>query len=514
MTEDDDTIISDIFATCDEVMDGAALQSAHEDPDMDGVPKVIRYAILAATEQIGTARRLASEIIEVVPELSDQTNAWISNRTLQHSLDLAIALDTLSVEKDRTVLRSLADCIRIVSLPVPSSKYPCAHAYMRVGRVLNLSREMLEGQPDDLRSKAERAVLAWAVAPILCSQRMRTNGASAIVAGGRIVDEMIEAKVRTSLQKVAQVEAPSNGSNAQGQLPLSGVDCPPGHVIVCHRRIEGSLMSRANEVLRPHAHAINAPIPLVACPDLRIVRSALLQEFPYAAEVIDFALAGLVGRPTVVFEPLMLVGVPGGGKSRFARRLCELLSVGLWRVDATQADGSACAGTDKRWSTASPSAPFLAISRFQQANPVLLIDEVDKAATRSDYGRLWDVMISLCERENTRSYPDPGLGVEVDISHVSYVATANSTAVLPAPLVDRFRQVEFPSPRIEDLDDLVDSLRREIAQERRIDAGFFLPLSAMERHLLLRNWGGGSVRRLRRMLDVVYRARDRQSVFQ
>jgi ATP-dependent Lon protease len=278
---------------------------------------------------------------------------------------------------------------------------------------------------------------------------------------------------------------------------------------VCQRDIEGPITARANDVIRPHLHVINTPVPLVACPDLRPVRTALVQEFPYAEAVVDFLLAGLVGRPHVRFEPLLLVGEPGGGKTRFVRRACELLNVGVARIDATQADGSACAGTDKRWSTASPSAPFLAISRFQHGNPVLLVDEIDKAATRSDYGRLWDVLVSLCERENTTRYPDPGLGSEVDISHASYIATANATSMLPAPLLDRFRRVEFPQPRVQDLDVLVHSFRHEIATDRGLDPRFFPPLAPAERRLVLKQWGGGSVRRLRRLCEVVFRSREK-----
>jgi hypothetical protein len=49
-------------------------------------------------------------------------------------------------------------------------------------------------------------------------------------------------------------------------------------------------------------------------PPLHQVRKALMFEFPYAVDVIDFALADLIGRTTVRLRPLLLVGDPGGGK--------------------------------------------------------------------------------------------------------------------------------------------------------------------------------------------------------
>ena len=95
---------------------------------------------------------------------------------------------------------------------------------------------------------------------------------------------------------------------------------------------------------------------------LHQVRELLMFEFPYALEVIDFALADLVGRTTVKLRPLLLVGDPGGGKSRFARRLGEALGLTVWRTDASRSDGAVFAGTDKRWHSAEPCHPFLAVA--------------------------------------------------------------------------------------------------------------------------------------------------------
>ena len=105
---------------------------------------------------------------------------------------------------------------------------------------------------------------------------------------------------------------------------------------------------KLKEVLRPLKNVINNPLPLIEVPVLHQLRTTLMFEFPYAIDVIDFALTDLVGRITVRLRPLLIVGEPGGGKSRFARRLGEILGLSVWRSDASRSDGAMFGGTDRR----------------------------------------------------------------------------------------------------------------------------------------------------------------------
>ena len=126
-------------------------------------------------------------------------------------------------------------------------------------------------------------------------------------------------------------------------------------------------------------------------------------------------------------------------------------------------------GTDRRWYSAEPCHPFLAIAQGKIANPLVLIDELEKAGTRSDYGRLWDCLLGFLEPETSVRYPDPALQTTLDLSQVSYVATANSLDPLPAPIRDRFRIVAFPKPAAGDLDALLPAVMADLAKERGLD---------------------------------------------
>jgi ATP-dependent Lon protease len=207
-------------------------------------------------------------------------------------------------------------------------------------------------------------------------------------------------------------------------------------------------------------------------------------------------------------RPLLVVGEPGGGKSRFARRLGEILGVSVWRTDASRSDGAVFGGTDRRWYSAEPCHPFLAVAQGKIANPLVLIDEVDKAATRSDYGRLWDCLLGFLEPETNARYPDPALQTNLDLSQVSYIATANSLDPLPSPIRDRFRVVQFPKPTANDLEALLPAVMADLARERRLDQCWLPPLDGMERAAVAKYWRGGSVRRLRRIVEAILRERD------
>lgn len=121
-------------------------------------------------------------------------------------------------------------------------------------------------------------------------------------------------------------------------------------------------------------------------------------------------------------------------------------------------------------------------------------------------------LLAFLEGETAFRYPDPALQVNLDLSQISYVATANSLEPIPAPLRDRFRMVEFPKPTATDLDALLPAVLTDLATERWLDARWIMPLDNEERELVARNWPGGSVRQLRRIVEVIIQARENEMI--
>jgi hypothetical protein len=209
-----------------------------------------------------------------------------------------------------------------------------------------------------------------------------------------------------------------------------------------------------------------AKAALTVCPEVRPVADALRAEFPHAGAAIETMLVDLREGEPLAFRPFILLGEAGCGKSRLLRRLAEALNARLRRYDGASASDNAFGGTPKRWSTASPCFPLIVVAEFKVANPIVMIDEVDKAAIGYYNGNFHQSLMPFLEKETARSYPDVGLDIEANLSAVCYAMTANDDTKLPSPLRDRCRIIRVPSPDIEHLPGLAASILRDIAVEK------------------------------------------------
>jgi len=514
MSTTDDADDIDLPAVADDaVSTGAAADSSDWDARLKGIPRILRYCMLVSENASHVEQRLIAEINELCPNLPLNA-AWAAALTVDAGLALAAELDRRAVTGNNPDLRGIADSVRLLCLPVPrgGAFFEC---HQRVAKALLLAFNNVRDSDEQLCSDIERFVFGWAALPA-CSHMIvsyRSAAVNAVLMGSRMAEHRIAAVQATARRKQekerrAREEAEKEAAQTLQQGSLSAEAVPDYHLVVAHLSSEEMKNVKLKELLGPLKGVINVPLPLVEVPPLHQVRSTLLFEFPYASAVIDFALADLVGRSTVRLRPLLLVGDPGGGKSRFARRLGEVLGLSVWREDASRADGATFGGTDRRWYSAEPCHPFLAIAQGKIANPLVLIDECEKAATRSDYGRLWDCLLGFLDTETSARYPDPALQTNLDLTHVSYVATANSLDPLPGPIRDRFRVIKFPKPSAGDIDGLLPAVIADLARERGLDESWIPPLDGAEHGAVARHWRGGSVRRLRRIVEAILRARD------
>ena len=259
---------------------------------------------------------------------------------------------------------------------------------------------------------------------------------------------------------------------------------------------------------------VDAKLPLRVAREISAVRATLIAEYPYASGAIDLLLRDLREGEPVQLSPVLLTGPAGVGKTRLVRRVFgDLLNIGVYRYDGGGASDNMFGGSPKGWGNTTPSAPARAVNQTRLSNPVVLIDEIDKAGTSTRNGRLWNVLLPFLERETARAYRDVSLDAELDLSWILHLATANTVEELPAPLKDRYRIINVRAPRLADLPALAANVLRELAAENG-EEGFAWPLATDEIEVIACAWekAGFSIRKLQKIVAGTVAARNATAV--
>ena len=320
-TKDDDEVV--LPAEQDLASTGAAADSAKSDEKLHALPRLLRYAMLANRDESFCIKRLVAEITALAPG-RPLTLAWAKG-TPPLGIALATELDHLAVTRDQPDLRSLADCVRMLSLTVSDLSEATAD-HLRVAKALVQAYHQLPEEFDlELAADIEAFAAGWAALPAASVfNRFHGNGAAdnALAVGRKLARrrvEAAEANVRQQHREAAKEQRQSvAGGDGKTTTNMSGDILFPANtknLMVCRLDEAAVNNPKMRELIAPMKSVVNVLLPLVLVPPLHQVRARLLFEFPYAANVVDIALADLVGRRTVRLRPLLIVGPAGAGKS-------------------------------------------------------------------------------------------------------------------------------------------------------------------------------------------------------
>lgn len=181
---------------------------------------------------------------------------------------------------------------------------------------------------------------------------------------------------------------------------------------------------------------------------------AVEQSHPHFSEVIRFvadrlALAKLSRRP-VGIPPMLLAGPPGVGKTHFCEALAQALGVPVRRHPMDQAEtSSALLGSEVTWGNTRFGLVFEVLARGDYANPVVILDELDKAGS---FGRSSDptaVLHSLLEPVSAGRVRDQSVEMELDASLITWIATSNYPWQIAPTLRSRMRAFYIQMPDAE-----------------------------------------------------------------
>lgn len=257
---------------------------------------------------------------------------------------------------------------------------------------------------------------------------------------------------------------------------------------------------------------LDKPLPLVVGRDLATAQRRLGYEFPHATSALSVLFKDLRESEPVRLRPTILLGPSGCGKSRIARKWAAAVGLHVQMVDGASSGDNHFGGTSRSWSTSEPSVPARAVLASRTANPLVVIEEIDKAkaGVASVNGSLYNALALYLETESAARVRDPSLDAVLDLASVSYICTANA-AELPDFLRDRFRIVKVPAPRLVDLPllaaSIVDAMLFEEGDEW---AGSVAPFAPDELTVMAKAWApsGFSMRKLQKIVAATLEARD------
>jgi len=180
--------------------------------------------------------------------------------------------------------------------------------------------------------------------------------------------------------------------------------------------------------------------------DLKRARRVLDRDHYGLADVkeriLEFLAVG-IHKGEIAGSIILLVGPPGVGKTSVGRSIADALGRRFYRFSVGgMRDEAEIKGHRRTYIGAMPGKFLQAIKDAGTANPVIMLDEIDKIGA-SYQGDPASALLEVLDPEQNSDFLDHYLDLRFDLSKVLFVCTANQTDSIPGPLLDRMEQISL-----------------------------------------------------------------------
>lgn len=202
---------------------------------------------------------------------------------------------------------------------------------------------------------------------------------------------------------------------------------------------------------------------------------SLRERFPIFEKFLDFveneSVLNDIGSGLFQLPPSLIHGEPGIGKTFFLNEFAQAVNVSnaFFNMGAVTS-GLEFSGVNPTFQDANIGRMLNQMLDAKMINPIFILDEIDKLV-KTNYP-IMPVLLPLLEKHTAESFKDEFIAIPCDLSHVTWLSTANDIELISKPLLSRMHTFDIPNPNFEQRKIFAKQIYSKICQSRKLENKF------------------------------------------